>query len=600
MANNSSAPSRREVEQQKARIGLLRPALDFLRPYKIQVVAASVALVFTAGVSLAMGQGLRYLVDRGFAAGSADELNRAVVIFMGVVLLLAIGSFTRFFLVSWIGERVTADIRRQVFDHVIGLHPGYFETNGAGEIQSRITADTTLLQTVIGSSVSIALRNLLMMLGGLILLFVSNPRLTGVVLLSVPLVLAPIIFYGRKVRALSRRSQDRLADAGAYLSETLGNIKTVQAFNHEETDRRLFASHVEDTFRVSIKRVAQRAWLSAFAMILVLGAIAVMIWVGGHDVLNGRTSPGELTAFVFYAVMVAIAVAALSEVFGDLQRAAGATERLMELLHEQSIITAPANPRALPERPRGEIVLTDLRFCYPSNPERPAIDGISLTVPSGSSVALVGASGAGKSTLVDLLLRFYAPTSGQICIDGIDTAEVDPEALRAHFALVPQQPVLFAGSVADNIRYGRPDATDEQVAAAAKAAFVDEFVERLPERYDSFVGESGVRLSGGQRQRIAIARALLCDPSILLLDEATSALDAESEHVVQQALNRLMQGRTTLVIAHRLATVRQVDRIVVLDAGRIVATGNHEALLQSSPLYARWSELQFAGRAAGS
>lgn len=594
MATNTPNSNRRDVEQEKARIGLLRPALGFLRPYRWRVVAASLALIFTAGVSLAMGQGLRYLVDHGFASGSAEQLNQAVMVFMGVVFLLAIGSFTRFYLVSWIGERVTADIRRKVFDHVIGLHPGYFETNGAGEIQSRITADTTLLQTVIGSSVSIALRNLLMMVGGVILLFVSNPRLTGVVLVSVPLVLVPIMVFGRRVRKLSRSSQDRLADAGAYLSETLGNIKTVQAFTHEQTDREHFGGHVEATFGVAVKRVVQRSWLTLFAMVLVLGAIAVMIWVGGHDVLAGRTSAGELTAFVFYAVMVAIAVAAVSEVIGDLQRAAGATERLMELLHEQPLIRAPENSTPLPARLSGEIQLDQLRFAYPSNPDQFAIDDISLTVGAGQSVALVGASGAGKSTLIDLLLRFYEPTEGRILVDGIDTRNVDPIALRGHFALVPQQPVLFAGSVADNIRYGRPDASLEEVQRAAEAAFVDEFVKRLPEGYDSFVGESGVRLSGGQRQRIAIARALLCDPAILLLDEATSALDAESEHVVQKALDRLMQGRTTLVIAHRLATVRQVDTILVLDQGKIVATGRHEELLDRSPLYARWSALQFA------
>ena len=454
----------------RARIALLAPSLRFLRPYWPRVLGASAALVFTASVTLSLGQGLRMLVDQGFVSGSAEQLNRAVLVFMLIVLLLAIGTFTRFYLVSWIGERVTADLRRAVFDHVLSLHPGFFETNGAGEIQSRITADTTLLQTVIGSSVSIALRNLLTLAGGVVLLFVSNPRLTGIVLLSVPLVLLPIVVFGRRVRTLSRDSQDRLANAGAYLSEALGNIKTVQAFNHEGVDRERFAMHVEDTFRASIRRVVQRSWLTAMVIVLVLGAVGAMIWVGGNDVIAGRTTPGELTAFIFYAVMVAAAAGALSEVIGDLQRAAGATERLMELLRETPLIRAPAAPLPLPARLRGEIELLDLRFAYPSNPERPAIDGITLHVPAGSSVALVGASGAGKSTLVDLLLRFYEPDGGSILVDGIETRGVDPQALRRHFALVPQQPVLFSGSVLDNIRYGVPEASEDAVIAAARAA----------------------------------------------------------------------------------------------------------------------------------
>ena len=424
---NISADNPREA---RARVALLAPAWGFLRPYWPRVLGASLALVFTASVTLSLGQGLRMLVDQGFVSGSAEQLNRAVLVFMLIVLLLAIGTFTRFYLVSWIGERVTADLRRAVFDHVLSLHPGFFETNGAGEIQSRITADTTLLQTVIGSSVSIALRNLLTLAGGVVLLFVSNPRLTGIVLLSVPLVLLPIVVFGRRVRTLSRDSQDRLANAGAYLSEALGNIKTVQAFNHESVDRERFAMHVEDTFRTSIRRVVQRSWLTAMVIVLVLGAVGAMIWVGGNDVIAGRTTPGELTAFIFYAVMVAAAAGALSEVIGDLQRAAGATERLMELLREAPLIRAPADPLALPARLRGEIELTELRFAYPSNPDRPAIDGITLHVPAGSSVALVGASGAGKSTLVDLLLRFYEPDRGSIRLDGVDARRVDPQALR--------------------------------------------------------------------------------------------------------------------------------------------------------------------------
>jgi ATP-binding cassette, subfamily B, bacterial len=582
------------ARESRARISLLLPALAFLRPYLGRVVIASVALVFTAAISLSLGQGLRIVVDDGFASGSPQMLQQAVLLFMVMVVLLGIGTFTRFYQVSWIGERVTADMRRAVFDHVIGLHPGYFETNGSGEIQSRITADTTLLQTVIGSSVSIALRSTLTLVGGTVLLFVSNPRLTAIVLISVPLVLIPIVVFGRRVRSLSRDSQDRLANAGAYVGEALANIKTVQAFNHEAEDRKRFGMHVEETFRVSVQRILQRSLLSTAAIVLVLGAIAAMIWVGGNDVMSGRTTPGELTSFIFYAVVVAVAMGALSEVIGDLQRAAGATERLMELLNEQPLIRSPTHPLPLPPRLRGEIEFEQLRFSYPSNPERAAIDGLSLLIPAGTSLALVGASGAGKSTLVDLLLRFYESTAGRILIDGTDSALFDPAQLRGQFALVPQQPVLFSGSVLDNIRYGVPEASEEQVLQAARAAYVDEFVELLPQRYDSFVGEGGVRLSGGQRQRIAIARALLRDPAILLLDEATSSLDADSENKVQRALQLLMQGRTTLVIAHRLATVRQVDRIVVLERGRIAAIGSHEQLLETSPLYAHWAALQFA------
>lgn len=581
-------------ERGTAKLGVLRAMLGFLKPYRWQVIGASVALICTAGITLSIGQGLRLLVDNGFSSNASEAaLNQALMLFFALVLLLATGTFVRFYLVSWIGERVSADLRKAVFAHVVTLHPGFFESQLSGDIQSRITTDTSLLQTVIGSSVSIALRNALMFVGGLIWLFISNPKLTALVMLSVPLVIVPILVFGRRVRRLSRSSQDKIASVGSFVGEAVKNIKLLQAFNHQTLDRKAFDGHVEVAFDVAIVRIKQRAWLSTVVIVLVLGAVTGMLWVGGHDVLAGRISGGELAAFIFYAVMVAASVGAISEVYGDLQRAAGATERLLELLAAENRILPPAVPAHLPLPVRGDIDFRSVSFAYASRPEHPAISNVSLKVPAGSSLALVGSSGAGKSTLIDLLLRFYDVSDGAICFDGVDIRNLDPDELRANIAMVPQQPVLFTGSVADNIRYGRPDASDAEIASAAKAAFAHEFIERLPEGYQSFVGEGGVRLSGGQRQRVAIARAILADPKLLLLDEATSALDAESEYQVQQALERLMEGRTTVVIAHRLATVINVDRIAVLENGELVASGRHSELLVQSPLYARWASLQF-------
>lgn len=587
------------TEQKKTDLGVLKAMLGFLRPYRWQVIGASIALVCTAGITLSIGQGVRLLIDEGFSSeANVEALNQALMLCMGMVLLLATGTFVRFYLVSWIGERVSADLRKAVFSHMVTLHPGFFETNLSGDIQSRITTDTSLLQTVIGSSVSIALRNLLMFIGGLIWLFISNPKLTALVMVSVPLVVAPILIFGRRVRSLSRDSQDKIASVGSFVGEAVKNIKLVQAFNHQQLDRQVFDNHVEVAFKVAVGRIKQRAWLSTVVIVLVLGAVMAMLWVGGVDVLEGRISAGELAAFVFYAVMVAASVGAISEVFGDLQRAAGATERLLELLAAESLILPPAQPKSLPQVIRGEITFNGVSFAYPSRPEHAAIDELSLNIPAGSSLALVGSSGAGKSTCIDLLLRFYDVSRGEILFDGLDIRELEPHELRRHIAMVPQQPVLFTGSVADNIRYGCPDASAEDIESAAKAAFAHEFIERLPEGYDSFVGEGGIRLSGGQRQRIAIARAILADPKLLLLDEATSALDAESEYQVQKALERLMEGRTTVVIAHRLATVINVDRIAVLDNGKLVASGRHSELISQSPLYARWASLQFDDAAA--
>lgn len=571
----------------------MRLAWRFIVPYRGRVLAALLALLFTAVITLSMGQGIKLLVDQGLATQSPAALRQSLSLFFVLVLALAFGTYTRFYLVSWIGERVVADIRRRVFDHLIELHPGFYESNRSSEIQSRLTADTTLLQSVIGSSLSMALRNLIMLIGGSVLLVVTNPKLSGIVLLALPLVVAPILLFGRRVRALSRQSQDRVADVGSYVGEVLGQIKTVQAYNHQDEDKRRFAGSAEAAFDVARKRVAQRAWLITVVIVLVLGAVGVMLWVGGMDVIAGRISGGELAAFVFYSLIVGSSFGTLSEVIGELQRAAGAAERIGELLRAGNAIVAPQLPRHLPQPLQGRIELQGVRFAYPSRSDSYAIDGIDLQVAPGETLALVGPSGAGKSTLFDLLLRFFDPQAGSILLDGVPIEQLDPRELRACFALVSQNPALFFGSIEDNIRYGRLHASQAEVEAAARAAHAHEFIQRLPQGYQTHLGEAGLGLSGGQRQRLAIARALLADAPILLLDEATSALDAESEHLIQQALPSLMAGRTTLVIAHRLATVKQADRIAVIEQGRLAAIGRHAELIESNPLYARLAELQF-------
>ncbi|ANJ55208.1 ABC transporter ATP-binding protein [Pseudomonas silesiensis] len=572
-----------------------RLASRFLAPYRWPAFGALIALVVTAGITLSMGQGIRLLVDQGFMTQSPHLLNQSIGLFLLLVLGLAIGTFTRFYLVSWIGERAVADIRRQVFNHLIYLHPGFYEDNRSSEIQSRLTADTTLLQSVIGSSLSLFLRNLLMVIGGIVLLFVTNPKLTSIVVIALPLVIAPILIFGRRVRSLSRLSQDRIADIGSYVVETLGQIKTVQAYNHQAQDEQRFAVTVEEAFDTARKRIFQRAWLITLVIVLVLGAVGVMLWVGGMDVIAGRITEGELAAFVFYSLIVGSAFGTLSEVIGELQRAAGAAERIAELLRSENIIQPPTTGLVtLPERVKGELVLQDLRFSYPSRPESYAVDGLNLTINAGETLALVGPSGAGKSTVYDLLLRFYDPAEGRILLDGIPLTQLDPLDLRRCFALVSQNPALFYGSIEENIRYGNPTATLAQVKEAATIAYAHDFIEAMPNGYQTHLGDAGLGLSGGQRQRLAIARALLVDAPILLLDEATSALDAQSEHLIQQALPSLMKNRTTLVIAHRLATVKNADRIAVMDQGKLVAVGTHQALIASNALYARLAALQFS------
>lgn len=579
----------------------IRLAAQFIAPYRWRAFGALIALIVTAGITLYMGQGIRMMVDHGFMTRSPQLLNESIGLFMLLIVALAIGTFARFYLVSWIGERVVADLRKKVFDHLIDLHPGFYENNRSSEIQSRLTADTTLLQSVIGSSLSMFLRNTLMVIGGIILLFITNPKLTSIVVVALPLVVAPILIFGRRVRTLSRESQDRVANVGSYVAEALGQIKTVQAYNHQQQDRVRFAVTAEDAFETARKRILQRSWLITLVIVLVMGAVAVMLWVGGMDVIEGTISSGELAAFVFYSLIVGSAFGTLSEVLGELQRAAGAAERIGELLQARSEIFAPVSDLlSLPERVSGRLELQNISFAYPSRPERNAVDDLSLIIEAGETLALVGPSGAGKSTLFDLLLRFYDPQQGQVLIEGVPAQRLDPLDLRRCFALVSQSPALFFGSVEDNIRYGNPGATFEQVEAAARIAHAHEFILQLSDGYKTHLGDGGLGLSGGQRQRLAIARALLVDAPILLLDEATSALDAQSEFLIQEALPSLMQGRTTLVIAHRLATVQNADRIAVIDQGRLVAVGTHQQLIASNPLYARLAALQFNAREGAS
>lgn len=579
--------------KQTKRLSILFELIQFIKPYTGTVLAALIALVFTAAVTLSIGQGVRLLIDQGFAQQSYEQLRQAIFFILGITVLIATGTFFRFYLVSWLGERVSADIRLAVFNHVITLHPSYFETNGSGDIMSRITTDTTLLQSIIGSSFSMAMRSTLMFLGALAMLFATNIKLTLIVMASVPFILIPLLVYGRRVRALSRKSQDSMADVGSYAGEAIEHIKTVQSYTREPEERQSFADEVEKSFTIGKNRIKQRAILIAGVILIVFSAITGMLWVGGSDVISGAMTGGDLAAFVFYAILVGSSLATISEVFGQLQQAAGATERLVEILQEQSHILPPVSHAVSTAALAPEVEFKHVTFHYPSRPNQPATEDLSLVAERGKVLALVGPSGAGKTTLFELMQRFYDPQSGVITLGGADIRQVDPDDLRKQMALVPQQPALFSHDVFHNIRYGNPSASDEEVIAAAKKAHAHEFIIKLPEGYKSFLGERGVRLSGGQRQRIAIARAILKDPKILLLDEATSALDSESEHHVQQALQELMKGRTTLIIAHRLSTIQHADKIAVLENGRLMDIGSHQRLIDSSELYQRLVDLQF-------
>ena len=569
----------------------------FLAPYRWRVAAALVALVAAAGCVLALGQGLKYVVDAGFGSGEPRLLDQALAAAVAVALTLAVATYFRFYLMMSTGERVVTDLRRAVFDHLLGLSPGYFEAARTGEVISRLASDTTVVQQVIGYGLSMFVRNLLMMAGAAAMLFFTSWKLAALVLVGVPATLVPILILGRRVRRLSRASQDRVADVSAHVDEAVHEVRTVQAYVHEDADRAAFARHAEAAYAAAATSVGQKAALIAAVMLIAFCAVGVILWVGGRDVLAGRLTPGELSAFVFYAGIVATGAGTVSEVWGDLQRAAGATERLFELLDARPAIVAPAAPQPAPRAPR-LYEFDDVTFAYAGRPQAPALERFSLRVAAGERVALVGPSGAGKSTVLALLLRFYDPQSGAIRIDGVDLRDMEPRALRARIAVVPQEPVIFAASAFDNVRYGRPEASRAEVEHACEQAFAAEFIARLPQGLDTPLGERGVTLSGGQRQRLSIARALLADRPLLLLDEATSSLDAESERMVQQALERLEHGRTTLVIAHRLATVQHADRIVVMDRGTIVAQGTHAELMRQGGLYASLAQLQFLDGAA--
>ncbi|RJF98176.1 ABC transporter transmembrane domain-containing protein [Noviherbaspirillum saxi] len=586
-------------ERQKSSISTLKGLLPFLRPYRKQFMLAGIALLFAAGATLAIPYAFKQMIDLGFGAAgtqSSAHIDLYFLALFGVACVLAIATAARFYMVSWLGERVTADLRSAVYRHVVMQSPEFFETTQTGEVLSRLTTDTTLIQTLVGTSISMALRNALLFVGGLAMLFVTSVKLSSIILVMLAAVVLPIVLFGRRVRTLSRDSQDRVADASALAGEILNAMPTVQAYTREHQEATRFGNSIERAFKAAMRRIRARSLLTVMAILLVFGAIVFVLWLGAHAVIEGRMTAGELGQFILYASIVAGAIGALSEVLGEAQRAAGAAERLLELLAVRSPIQSPPHPLPLPHRLAGgaSLNLRHVGFHYPSRPQSAAIADLTLDIVAGETVAIVGPSGAGKTTLFQLLLRFYDPQQGCILLDGVDIRQIDLHALRDAIGVVPQDTIIFSANAMENIRYGRADASDEEVMAAARQAAAHEFIERLPEKYQSFLGERGVRLSGGQRQRIAIARALLKNPPLLLLDEATSALDAESERLVQAALEAAMVGRTTLVIAHRLATVQRADRIIVLEHGRVIESGTHASLIARGGLYASLASLQFS------
>ena len=568
----------------------LRQLLSFLWPHKARIIAAGVALVFTAGAQLSLGYGVKILIDDGFGGGNRSGLYEAVSFILMIGVAMAAGAMIRFYLVSWLGERVSADLRSAVFNNLVHLQPSYFESNHSGEIMSRLTTDTTLLQTLIGSSVSLAVRNALTLTGALTLMVITNLKLSLVILFAVPVTLIPILIFGRRVRKLSNKSQQTIAEVGSHAGEIFQSIKVVQSFNREAAEKIAFGRDVEQAFAVARSRVFQRALLTGFAIFLLMGGMIAMMWSGGVDVIEGRMTGGELGAFAFYAVMVGTAFATLSEVWGDLQRAAGAAERLVELLAETSEIPDTGTIAAASKT---SLKFQSVQFAYPSRPTQPALNDFTLDIHHGESVALVGPSGAGKSTVFELILRFYDPTAGAIHFGSTDLRDLSLDSWRQKIALVPQQPALFSGDIFYNIAYGAVEPSAATVEAAATMAHAHEFIQALPDGYQSHLGAQGVRLSGGQRQRIALARAIFSDPELLLLDEATSALDTESEWHVQQALTEIMRERTTIIIAHRLSTVINADRIVVMDEGQVIDSGSHDQLMTRCNLYQRLAQLQF-------